>query len=173
MEKPEPARGPKPATEKAVQRDRSGKVRRRTAVVLSSPDKELWPDEGVTKQDLFDHYAAVWPRMKRFVVDRPLALVRAPDGIGGQRFFQKHAMPGMHEAIFKSRGSRRRAKRFSSSVISMALPPSYNSASWKSTSGARQLRPSARLTRSYSTSIRMKVWMCRYPRRHTGRQRQA
>jgi bifunctional non-homologous end joining protein LigD len=74
----------------------------RTSVVLSSPDKELWPDEGVTKQDLLDHYAAVWPRMKNFVVDRPLALVRAPEGITGQRFFQKHAMPGMHEAIFKS-----------------------------------------------------------------------
>jgi bifunctional non-homologous end joining protein LigD len=75
----------------------------RTSVVLSSPDKELWPEEGVTKQDLLDHYAAVWPRMKNFVVDRPLALVRAPDGINGQRFFQKHAMPGMHEAIFRSR----------------------------------------------------------------------
>ena len=103
MEKPEPARGPKPATEKAVQRDRSGKVRRRTSVILSSPDKELWPDEDVTKQDLLQHYAAVWPRMKGFVMNRPLALVRAPDGIKGQRFFQKHAMQGMHEAIFTSK----------------------------------------------------------------------
>src|SRR5262245_34938973 len=75
----------------------------RTAVVLSSPDKELWPDEGMTKQDLLNHYAAVWPRMKNFIVGRPLALVRAPEGIKGPRFFQKHAMPGMHEAIFKSR----------------------------------------------------------------------
>ena len=75
----------------------------RTSVVLSSPDKELWPDEGVTKQDLLDHYAAVWPRMKSFVVNRPLALVRAPEGVNGQRFFQKHAMPGMHQAIFKSK----------------------------------------------------------------------
>jgi bifunctional non-homologous end joining protein LigD len=74
----------------------------RPSVVLSSPDKELWPDEGVTKQDLLDHYVAVWPRMKNFVVDRPLALVRAPEGIKGQRFFQKHAMAGMNEAIFKS-----------------------------------------------------------------------
>jgi bifunctional non-homologous end joining protein LigD len=74
----------------------------RTSVELSNPDKELWPDEDVTKQDLLDHYASVWPRMRNFVVDRPLALVRAPDGIKGQRFFQKHAMPGMNEAIFKS-----------------------------------------------------------------------
>ena len=56
----------------------------------------------MTKQDLLDHYAAVWPRMRDYVVNRPLALVRAPDGIKGQRFFQKHAMPGMHKSIFKS-----------------------------------------------------------------------
>lgn len=70
-----------------------------TSVTLSSPDKELWPEEGITKADLLDHYAAVWPRMERFVVNRPLALVRAPDGIQGQRFFQKHASPGMHKAV--------------------------------------------------------------------------
>lgn len=70
-----------------------------TSVTLSSPDKELWPEAGVTKQGLLDHYEKVWPRMQRFVINRPLALVRAPDGVGGQRFFQKHASAGMHEAI--------------------------------------------------------------------------
>lgn len=69
------------------------------AVSLTSPDKQLWPDDHVTKQDLLDHYERVWPRMKPFVVNRPLALVRAPDGIEGQRFFQKHASPGMHAAV--------------------------------------------------------------------------
>jgi bifunctional non-homologous end joining protein LigD len=39
--------------------------------------------------------------MGQFVVNRPLALVRAPDGVGGQRFFQKHASAGMHEKIFR------------------------------------------------------------------------
>jgi bifunctional non-homologous end joining protein LigD len=73
-----------------------------TSVKLSSPTKELWPDEHVTKQDLLEHYALVWPRMEQFVVNRPLALVRAPDGIHGQRFFQKHSMPGMSPAILKS-----------------------------------------------------------------------
>lgn len=73
-----------------------------TSVTLSNPQKRLWPDEGLTKQGLLDYYALVWPRMKQFVVDRPLSLVRAPDGVGGQRFFQKHSMRGMHEAILKS-----------------------------------------------------------------------
>ncbi|BCM16303.1 DNA ligase D [Mesorhizobium sp. J8] len=71
----------------------------KTSIKLSHPDKLLWPDEKVSKQDLLDHYALVWPRMEPFVVNRPLSLVRAPDGIHGQRFFQKHASPGMSAKI--------------------------------------------------------------------------
>ncbi|MDX8456732.1 DNA ligase D [Mesorhizobium sp. VK9D] len=71
----------------------------RTSIKLSHPDKLLWPDEKISKQDLLDHYALVWPRMEQFVVNRPLSLVRAPDGIHGQRFFQKHASPGMSDKI--------------------------------------------------------------------------
>ncbi|TSE08343.1 DNA ligase D [Mesorhizobium intechi] len=70
-----------------------------TSVKLSHPDKLLWPDEKISKQRLLDHYAEVWPRMKQFVVNRPLSLVRAPDGIGGPRFFQKHASAGMSDRI--------------------------------------------------------------------------
>ena len=73
----------------------------KTSVKLSHPEKLLWPDERISKQDLLEHYALVWPRMEQFVVNRPLALVRAPDGINGQRFFQKHASPGMHESILR------------------------------------------------------------------------
>ncbi|MBZ9735202.1 DNA ligase D [Mesorhizobium sp. CA18] len=71
----------------------------KTSIKLSHPDKLLWPDEKVSKRDLLDHYALVWPRMAEFVVNRPLSLVRAPDGIHGQRFFQKHASPGMSDKI--------------------------------------------------------------------------
>lgn len=70
-----------------------------TAVKLTSPDKALWPAEGVTKLDLLKLYELVWPRMEPFVVGRPLSLVRAPDGIEGQRFFQKHASAGMSEHV--------------------------------------------------------------------------
>ncbi|MGB3537478.1 MAG: DNA ligase D [Mesorhizobium sp.] len=75
----------------------------KTAVRLTHPEKLLWPDEKISKQALLDHYALVWPRMEKFVVNRPLALVRAPDGVGGQRFFQKHASAGMHDKIFRMR----------------------------------------------------------------------
>jgi bifunctional non-homologous end joining protein LigD len=70
-------------------------------VTLTHPDKLLWPEAGITKQRLLDYYEQVWPLMEQFVVDRPLALVRAPDGVGGPRFFQKHASPGMHEKIMR------------------------------------------------------------------------
>lgn len=68
-------------------------------ITLSHPDKILWPETGHTKRDLLDHYEAVWARMERYVTGRPLSLVRAPDGVDGQRFFQKHASKGMSEAI--------------------------------------------------------------------------
>ncbi|MGO7956451.1 non-homologous end-joining DNA ligase [Rhizobium leguminosarum] len=69
-------------------------------VSLTHPDRLYWPDEGVTKQALADYYAAVWPFMAPYVVNRPLALLRLPDGIKShQRFFQKHAWKGMNTHI--------------------------------------------------------------------------
>ena len=109
-EKPKPAdKGAKPAakaapksrTKAAAKPAKSAASDVQTSVKLSHPDKLLWPDEKVSKQDLLEHYALVWPRMEPFVVNRPLALVRAPDGVNGQRFFQKHASPGMHESILR------------------------------------------------------------------------
>jgi bifunctional non-homologous end joining protein LigD len=99
MEKPEKAE--EPGSTRAPARKAAGKAVE-TSVKLSHPDKQLWPVEHVTKQDLLDHYALVWPRMEQFVVNRPLALVRAPEGINGQRFFQKHSMPGMSSSVLKS-----------------------------------------------------------------------
>ncbi|MBB2749951.1 UNVERIFIED_ORG: bifunctional non-homologous end joining protein LigD [Rhizobium aethiopicum] len=69
-------------------------------VVLTHPDRLYWPDEGVTKQGLAEYYAAVWPFIAPYLVNRPLALLRLPDGIKGhQRFFQKHAWKGMNAHI--------------------------------------------------------------------------
>ncbi|NZD65497.1 DNA polymerase domain-containing protein [Rhizobium sp. WYCCWR 11290] len=69
-------------------------------VSLTHPDRLYWPDEGVTKQALADYYAAVWPFVAPYVVNRPLALLRLPGGIKSyQRFFQKHAWKGMNPHI--------------------------------------------------------------------------
>lgn len=66
---------------------------------LSSPGRVLWPDAGLTKQDLLDYYACVWPRTKPHVVGRPLALLRCPGGIGGECFFQKHVAQTLPEGL--------------------------------------------------------------------------
>jgi bifunctional non-homologous end joining protein LigD len=68
-------------------------------VRLTHPDRIYWPDVGVTKQGLADYYAEVWPKIAPFIVDRPLSLLRAPDGIDGQSFFQKHGWRGMNKEI--------------------------------------------------------------------------
>jgi bifunctional non-homologous end joining protein LigD len=59
-------------------------------VRLTHPDRVYWPDAGVTKQDLADYYVSVWDWMAPHIVGRPLALLRAPEGVGGETFFQKH-----------------------------------------------------------------------------------
>lgn len=71
-----------------------------TSVKLTHPDRIYWPDEGVTKEGLAGYYAQVWRFIEPYVVKRPLALLRCPDGIDGhQRFFQKHAWKGMNAHI--------------------------------------------------------------------------
>jgi bifunctional non-homologous end joining protein LigD len=57
---------------------------------LTHPDRVYWPDVGVTKKDLAEYYHSVWDWIKPHIVDRALSLVRAPEGITGETFFQKH-----------------------------------------------------------------------------------
>jgi bifunctional non-homologous end joining protein LigD len=51
----------------------------------------LYPDVGITKLDLARFYERIGERMLPHLVDRPLTLVRAPNGLSGQRFFVRHA----------------------------------------------------------------------------------
>lgn len=66
---------------------------------VTNPDRVIDAASGATKLDLVRYYALVAPLMMEHLRDRPVALVRAPTGIGGELFFQKHMerykMPGV------------------------------------------------------------------------------
>ncbi|MEQ5844383.1 DNA ligase D (plasmid) [Paraburkholderia acidicola] len=60
-------------------------------VRISHSDRVIDRSTGATKLDLARYYEWIGPRMLPHLADRPVALVRAPDGIGGELFFQKHS----------------------------------------------------------------------------------
>ena len=59
-------------------------------VRLSNPRKVLFPDDGITKEDLARYYADVAGRMLPWLRDRPITMMRYPDGLSGQRIVQKN-----------------------------------------------------------------------------------
>ncbi len=72
-------------------------------VRLTSPEKVLFAGQGLTKRDLAVYYAAVSHRMLPHVKDRPLTLVRCPQGSDEECFYQKHASGAVPEAVKRVR----------------------------------------------------------------------
>ena len=68
-------------------------------VRLSSADRVLDPESGVTKGDLFDYYGRIAPVLVPHLRNRPFTMKRWPHGIHGEAYFQKQAPRGMPEWI--------------------------------------------------------------------------
>lgn len=66
---------------------------------ISSPDRVLWPDLGLTKLDLARYIRDVGPAFIAANGDRPVSLQRFSDGIGGEQFFSKNPPKGAPDFI--------------------------------------------------------------------------
>ena len=64
-------------------------------VRVSSPDRVMWKDAGITKWDLATYVASVQDGLMRAVGDRPVTLQRFPDGVEGEEFFSKNPPKGV------------------------------------------------------------------------------
>lgn len=64
-------------------------------VKITNRSKVFWSQEGYTKGDLIDYYAAIAPVILQYLADRPVVLVRYPDGIDGKSFFQWNVPHGV------------------------------------------------------------------------------
>jgi bifunctional non-homologous end joining protein LigD len=70
-------------------------------VALTHPDRVLWPDRGVTKVYLAEFYEEIAGWVLPHVVERPLSLVRCPNGWQDGCFFQKHSWAGLDDVILR------------------------------------------------------------------------
>lgn len=74
---------------------------RKLPITITHPERILFPEAGITKQGLAEYYDSIFDLMLPWLKDRPLAIVRCPDGIQASCFFQKHAGIGMPESVSK------------------------------------------------------------------------
>jgi len=68
-------------------------------VRITHPDRVVFQDQGITKRDLAEYYAAVAEWMLPHLVRRPLTLVRCPAGMGKRCFYQKQPPQGLPESV--------------------------------------------------------------------------
>jgi bifunctional non-homologous end joining protein LigD len=87
-----------PTAVRVARLDRSRVIQRKSALPrakqsFTKTELLLWPDDGITKGDLIRYYDSIAPLMQRHIRGRLLMLERHPNGVGGQWFLQKDALP--------------------------------------------------------------------------------
>ncbi|TCI11354.1 DNA polymerase domain-containing protein [Dyella soli] len=64
-------------------------------MAITHAERMVYPDDGITRQEVADYYAAIMDRFLPQVEGRPTSVLRFPEGIGQPGFFQKHPMQGL------------------------------------------------------------------------------
>jgi bifunctional non-homologous end joining protein LigD len=105
--------------------------RSKRRVEPTNPDKVFFPDDGITKGDVFGFYERIAPVLVPHLRDRPFTMLRYPDGIAGKHFFQKDAPSHMPPFV----------KRFEHERISYALVNDADSLLWMANMGCIDLHP--------------------------------
>lgn len=67
-------------------------------IVITHPERVVFPETGATKGDVADYYEAIAPLMLASTGGRPISLIRCPDNIAGDCFFQRHETGGLDVA---------------------------------------------------------------------------
>ncbi len=70
-------------------------------VSLSHPDRVLWEEQGLTKQELAEFYVGIADWILPHLVDRPLTLIRCPSGSAKKCFVQRHSWAGLSDFIHR------------------------------------------------------------------------
>ncbi len=94
-----PVRAAAARTSSAIVTAKAPRARSETieGVTLTHPDRALWP--GISKRDLVEYWQAVAGWALPGLAHRPLAIVRCPEGVDGEHFFQKHAHGAMPAGV--------------------------------------------------------------------------
>lgn len=90
--------GSKPAPAKSAAA-RKAAAKGSQHVQISSRDRVVFRDAGITKGEVADYYAAIADRILPDLADRPLSLLRCPGGAQGECFFQKHHADALGEHV--------------------------------------------------------------------------
>ncbi|MPQ94929.1 DNA ligase D [Thioclava sp. JE_KL1] len=90
----------KPARTVRLDNDVASEERPNVAGIgISSPDRVVFEGAGYTKVDVARYYEAMAYRILPHLAEHPVSLLRLPEGLGGERFFQKHAGRGFPDGI--------------------------------------------------------------------------
>jgi len=91
----------KPAEAVVIEKELSLRTKDTDNIKISNPERVIFPDANVTKGELADYFRTVGPLMVPWAANRPLSLVRCPQGRAKKCFFQKHNTGSFGPDVFQ------------------------------------------------------------------------